>query len=83
MFFNERVIELYCSLETDNLYHLSKKTGFAYSHCHKLLNDFARDGLVVLNKSGRSYNLLFTPKGKLLQQFLLKVLSDYQNNFED
>ena len=66
MFINTRLIALYLDIEKYSLHQASNKLGMTYAYANKVLKIWAKKGLVYMNKSGRRYDIVFTPRGKRL-----------------
>ena len=64
MFINKKNSSLFLNLEKYSLYESANRSEVSYPYATEMLKKWAMDGLVYLNKSGKRYNVIYSPKGK-------------------
>jgi hypothetical protein len=64
MFINLKNASLYLYLEKYSLYESSGKAGVSYTYAMSLMKKWAMQGLIYLNKAGKRYNVMYSPRGK-------------------
>lgn len=71
-------VNLFLALDDKPLLRIAREVGMTYSYASKLLNAFEKEGFIDTRKRGRTREITFTTRGKLLY----KCLSDAKGLLE-
>lgn len=73
MFCNEKLVDFFILLPKGPLLQVTKEVDINYPYALKLLKIWKGMDLVILNKAGFRYNIFYTPKGKKLTEYLIRL----------
>ena len=78
MFINIKNAALFLNIEKYSLYESANRASVSYTYATSLMKKWAMMGLIYLNKAGKRYNVIYSPRGKRISIALSEMLKIFK-----